>query len=120
MAKPFDFIESINDHEPVDAIKGYDQYLTNRFYSYFIDTIMYASEAATFQNIGDMPHYQYYLDSIKPKKRFTKWFKSEKIEDLEIISAYNDCSYEEARRILQILSEEQLAYIRDWYEVFHK
>ena len=115
--KPFDYINSINSHERVVIEKGYESFLTNRFFSYFVDTILYANEASGFQNMDKEINYEYYFNTIKPKKRFTKWFKSEKIDNLNMICEYYDCSISKATDILKILTEDQIAELSEWYKV---
>lgn len=115
--KPFDIINAIDKGERVDNLKKYDKFLTTRFYSYFIDTIMYSAEAAQFTNLENSAHYEYFFNAVKPKKRFSKWFKSEKDENAKIVAEYYDCSYSSAMDILKILTEEQLSYINEWYKI---
>jgi hypothetical protein len=113
LSNPFKHINAISNHEKQEIDESYNQFLINRFFSYHIDTILYAAEAASFcQDIDNSLHREYYLNSVKKRKRYSKWYKSEKEENLEIISEYYNCSINKAMDILRILSEEQLEYLK--------
>jgi hypothetical protein len=121
MAKnPFDFVTSINNHVRIDLDKQYDQFLVTRHFSHFIDSVMYAHEAATFNNMKNDLHYDYLFNSIGKKNRYLKWPKSVKDEEIEVISEYYDCSYEKAKELKTVLSEEAMNYIREWNQAIRK
>lgn len=56
--------------------------------------------------------YGFYLYSIKPKKRYTKWSKQTKDESLQLIQKHYNISLEKAQTYLQILTEEQIEEIK--------
>ena len=117
LLKPFEHIAALSNRQETELDKGYDKYLTDRFFSYHVDTILYAAEAASFSK--DIPkefHKDFYFNSTKGRKRYSKWFKSEADENIKIISEYYDCSINHAADTLKILTEEQLQYIKEWYE----
>lgn len=115
MSGAFDYIESINNHNKKTLGSDYNAFLTTKFFSYFIDTIHYANEANRFRPLGneDM-HYTYLFNTVKKKKRFTKWYKTEKDVDIETISTYYDCSLAKAKEYKELLSVEQINKISEW------
>ena len=82
MSKPFDYVTSINstkknmmrDSENDElSEKGYEPWLTNTALSYFPDTILYANEMNTYHQLEKRPQYEYLINTIRPKKRWSKW-----------------------------------------------
>ena len=57
--------------------------------------------------------FEFFLNSIRKRKRFSKWFKKEENENLDIIMSHYDYSYEKARQVLSLFNEEQLQQLRD-------
>jgi hypothetical protein len=57
--------------------------------------------------------FDYLLNNIRKKRRYSKWLKPEKLQNVELVKEYYGFSYEKAKDALRILSENQLAYIID-------
>ena len=84
--KPFDYVNSINftkknlmKNTANDELaeKGYAPFLTNKSLSYFTDTILYANEMNRYHFLDKKLQYEFYLNSLRKKKRFAKWAKAE-------------------------------------------
>jgi len=110
---PFDFINEINDTKEqiiVDDIteKAYNPFLTNRQLSYFYDTTLLANEMNIKHQIDHKLQFDFLLNTVRRKKRFSKWFKQEQQRDVEVVKEYYGYSNEKARNALKLLSEEQL------------
>ena len=56
--------------------------------------------------------YDFYINSLKPRKRFTPWFKKETLEHLELVKEYYGYSHNKALEALQILTTDQLEIIK--------
>ena len=56
--------------------------------------------------------FDFLLNSIRPRKRFTKWAKAKKIKDIEYVKEYYGYSNEKAKSALDILDDEQLETIK--------
>ena len=119
--KPFDYINSINftkknlmkgSENDELAEKGYVPYITNKTLSYFTDTLLYANEMNRYHFLDNRLQYEFYLNSIRKKKRFAKWAKADKNNDIEMISQYYQCSPTKAISALSILTSEQLKEIQ--------
>jgi flavorubredoxin len=59
------------------------------------------------------PQFAYLLNSIRPRKRYSKWFKQEKIEKLDIVSEYFGYSKSKAKDIIEILTDDQIKIIKE-------
>lgn len=118
---PFDFINAINQSKkdlirdsenPELAEKLYKPFVVNKGLSYFVDTIMYANEMNRAHNLDNMLQNDYYLNSIRPKKRFGKWHKRIDNDSIEVIQEYYKVSYSKAVEISNVLTEEQINLIK--------
>lgn len=110
---PFDFIKAINETKEnliVDELseKDYVPYIVNKGLSYFPDTILYSNEMNRLHLLDSKVQFQYLLNSIRPRKRFSKWYKNELTEDLKVISEYFGYSYTKAKQIQNLISSDQL------------
>jgi hypothetical protein len=56
--------------------------------------------------------FEYYLNSIRPMKRYAKWVKRVDDENLEIVKQYYGYSNKKAKQALSILSKSQLNIIK--------
>ncbi len=120
---PFDFINAINQTKDANIIKepqaekDYKAFIINRGLAYFPDTVLQANE----MNRRPWTHrdwqFSFLLNSITKKKRFSKWAeKMPKNEDLDLVMQYYDYSKQKAMAVLNILTPEQLAMIKQKFE----
>ena len=118
---PFDFVTAINtskkdlirnSENPVLAEKSYSPFLTNRALSYFVDTILYANEVNRANHIDFILQNDYYLNSIRVSKRFSKWAKPVEDSDIESIREYYKVNDNRALEISRLLSREQIDHIK--------
>ena len=56
--------------------------------------------------------YDFLLNSLRKKRRFSPWLKKEKISDLDAVKKYYRYSDEKAQQTLRILTKDQIAYIK--------
>jgi hypothetical protein len=61
--------------------------------------------------------YSFYLNSLRKKKRFSPWFRKDKVTDLECVKQYYGYSNEKASQALKILSKEQINFIKQKLEI---
>ena len=118
---PFDYVNAINDTKKnlmvgTDndelAEKGYIPFMVNKSLSYFIDTILYANEINEYAHIDNKLQFEYYLNGILKKKRFSKWAKKEKSDDLDIICEYYGCNYTRAAEIHKIINKTNIDFMK--------
>lgn len=113
-----DWLNSINttknniiDENP-DAVKEYAPYIINRCMSGHLDTILLANEMNINGQLDKKLQYDFFINIVRPRKRFSPWLKKEKIESLEIIKQYYGYSEEKAKSALKILSQDQIDFIK--------
>jgi hypothetical protein len=121
MSNPFEYVSSIT-YNKTDmmtgtendelAESGYNPYLTNKSLSYFPDTLLYANEINVLNHIDNKLQYSYLLNSIRPKKRFSKWVKKQEDIDIEAIKEYYKYSTAKAEAALSLLSPQQINEIK--------
>jgi hypothetical protein len=121
MANPFDYVNAINyskedlmtgteNDELAEA--GYVPFLTNRSLSNFPDTILYANEMNARHNLDNKLQFHYLINSIRPKKRFSKWAKRQDSEDFEAVKEYFKYNNTKTEQALQLLSPDQIKTIK--------
>ena len=120
--KPFDYVTSVSynkknmmrDTENDElAESGYQPYLSNKALSYQVDSLFHSNEMNMNHHIDNILQYEYFLNTLRPKRRFAKWVKAEDNDDLEAIKLYFGYSNKKAEQTLSILSSEQIRIIKD-------
>lgn len=118
-----DWLNSINqtkknllDEDP-NLEKEYPPYIVNKCLSGSIDCIMFVNELNMNHSLGKKLQYDFLINTVRTKKRFSPWMKKEKIKDLEYVKSYYGYSTEKAEQALRILSEEQIDFIKQKLDV---
>ena len=114
-----DYLNAINykkddlmDGEDLFWEKKYPTYIVNKALSSFPECLLYANEMNKMHHLDKKLQFQFFLNSIRPKKRFSKWLRSSKIKNLEYVKEYYGYSNEKARQALEILNDDQLEEIK--------
>ena len=115
---PFEIIDSINNTKKplvVDDVseKAYDAFMVNKGLSYFQDTVIFAQQMNINYHIDSKLQYDYLFNSIRKKKRYSKWFKKEKDVDIDSIKIYFNYGHRKAQEAASLLSKEQIEYIKE-------
>lgn len=120
--KPFDYLNSIN-HKKEDIIqesdnpelaeKLYPPFMVNRGLSYFTDTILFANEMNIRHQSDNKLQFDFFLNSIRKRKRFTKWFKKDQDESIDLIMSHYNYSYEKAKHVVSLFDEHQINLLRE-------
>ena len=118
---PFDFINAItynkNDLIVDDwAEKQYTPYIVNKGLSYGADTVIQANEMNSRPHLDKKLQFQFLINNIRPKKRYNKWIKAEKIESIEVIKQYYGYSTDKARQVLPLLDQSKIDLIKQKLE----
>ena len=119
----FDFLNAINDtkkdllrEDPLSE-KDYVAFMINRGLSYFPDTILYANEMNQHASIPKNWQFDFYRIGITKRKRFSKWYKQDKIEeDVKLIMTEYNYSHQKALQIMDLFSESQIKELREKYK----
>jgi Fe-S cluster assembly scaffold protein SufB len=56
--------------------------------------------------------YEFLLNSLRQRKRFSPWLRKDKISDLDYVKRYYGYSNEKASQALKLLSPEQIEFIK--------
>ena len=119
----WDMVNSVSDtkknllEEDVENIKIYEPYLVNKSLSYHNDALMYANEMNKNFFIDKDMQYNFYINILRKRKRFSSWIKKEKVDDLECIKSYYNYSNEKALQALKLLSEDQINFIKKQLDI---
>lgn len=89
------------------------QFIINRALSMSADTIFYSSEMNINYNLAPLLQYDYFINSLRKKKRFNKWAKPTKASaNLELVKTYYNYNDQRAREVLDLLSDTQIEELR--------
>lgn len=92
--------------------KNYQAYLVNKNYSNFQDTILYANEMNKYHNIDNKLQFDYLINSIRPRKRFSPWHKKTIHNDFDYVKEYYGYNNKKTEQALNILTKEQIDDIK--------
>ena len=65
-----------------------------------------------FHDTSNRMQYDFYINTVRKRKRFSPWEKKEKLENLDAIKEYYNYSTEKAQAVLKILNSKQIDYIK--------
>ena len=92
--------------------KKYPAFMVNKVLSGFQDTVILTNEMNRNHFLDRDMQFQFLLNSIRQKKRFTPFLRASKIKDIECVKEYYGYSNEKAKSALDILTNEQLKLIK--------
>ena len=96
--------------------KEYPPFIINRCMSGHLDTVMYAQEMNKYHFIDKDLQYNFYLNILRKRKRFSPWIRKDKVSDLDYVKHYYGYSNEKASQVMKILTPDQIAYIKQRLE----
>ena len=118
-----DWLNSINqtkknliDEDP-SIEKKYPSYIINRCFSGHLDAIMFANEMNRYNFLPKRMQYDFYINSVRKRKRFSPWMRKDEIDNINVIKKYYECSNERAKEIIKILNKEQVDFIKSKFEI---
>jgi predicted transcriptional regulator len=118
---PFDYVNDINYNKkniiknsdnPELAEKLYTPYLVNKALSQFSDTVRIVNEMNIHHQLDKKLQFDFLINIIRSKKRFSKWAKKQDDETLELVMQHYGYSYEKAKQVLPLLSNDQIITIK--------
>ncbi len=121
MTSPFDYVNSITTTKEnliVDDIteKAYAPYMVNRSLSNFLDTVFYSNEMNRLHGLDKKMQYDFLRLSIKKAKRFSKWAKAEKSEEIDAVKFVYHVSNEKARSYIKTMKQEDVYKVVEMYQ----
>ena len=99
-----------------DSKKQYAPFIINKCMSGHLDTVLLANEMNMTHFLDKKLQYDFYLNSVRKRKRFSPWLRKDKVKDLDVVKSYYGYSNEKASQALRILSTEQIEFIRSKLE----
>ena len=113
-----DWLNSINFtkenliEEDSTLVKEYPPFIINKCLSGHLDCVLFANEMNKYHFLDKDMQYNFYLNILRKRKRFSPWLRKEKVSDLEFVKQYYGYSNEKASQVLKILSNEQIEFIK--------
>ena len=104
--------EKLMDSEDEAWTKKYPAFIVNKCLAPFPDTIMLVNEMNVHNHLDHKLQFDFFLNSIRSRKRYTPWMKANKKTNLEYVKEYYGYSNEKAKSALNILSDEQIKAIK--------
>jgi hypothetical protein len=114
---PFDFMNAVsftkedlirNSENAELTEKQYNAYIINRGFANFQDTILHANEMNRRHGLFPAAQFDYYRGMLRKRKRFSKWPKVDKNNDLDAIQNVYQCNRTIAKMYLKVLDKDQL------------
>ena len=102
----------VKSEDPMWA-KKYPAYITNKILSAFPDTLLKANEMNRFHHLDNDIQFQFYINSIRKRKRFSPFERASKFKDIDVVKEYYGYSNDKAKDALKILSKEQINIIKE-------
>jgi hypothetical protein len=93
--------------------KKYPAFIVNKMLSGFQDTIMFVNEMNRNHFIDKDMQFQFLLNSIRPKKRYSPFLRANKLKDIECVKEYYGYSNDKAKSALDILSKDEINLIKE-------
>ena len=114
---PFEYLNAINNTKQdimVDDVaeKQYNAFMVNRGLSYFYDTVLLANEMNKRAHLDSRLQFDFFINTIRKKKRFSKWMKAEEEDNIKVVKEYYGYSNEKARQALTILNDDNIEQLK--------
>ena len=115
-----DYLKAINvskeplmDTEDEQWEKKYPSFIINKCLAPFQDTLLLVNEINQYHHLDKKLQFDFLLNSLRPRQRFTPWMKAKKLKNLEYVKEFYGYNNEKARAALTILNDEQIATIKE-------
>ena len=105
--------KNVMDSEDTMWVKKYPAFIVNKVLSGFQDTIMLVNEMNRNHFLDKDMQFQFLLNSIRSKKRYSPFLKASKLKDIECVKEYYGYNNEKAKTALDILTKKQLKLIKE-------
>lgn len=118
MMNPFDYVKAASYSKKdimVDDIaeKAYTPYIVNRALSYHLDTVLFANEMNINHNMDNRLQFDFYINTIKKRNRFSKWHKVIDDNDVDIVKSAFNYNKKRAEEVLSLLSKDQIQSLKN-------
>ena len=93
--------------------KKYPAFIINKCVAPFSDTIHLVNEMNIHHHLDSKLQFDFLLNSLRRRDRYTPWLKAKKIKNLEYVKEYYGYNNEKAKVALDILNDDQIKTIKD-------
>ena len=93
--------------------KKYPPFIVNKCLAPFPDTIFLVNEMNKHHQLDKKLQFDFLLNSLRTRKRYTPWLKASKQKNLEYVKEYYGYNNEKAKSALKILNDDQIKTIKD-------
>tara|TARA_B110000196_G_scaffold57388_1_gene47564 strand:- start:29 stop:418 length:390 start_codon:yes stop_codon:yes gene_type:complete len=93
--------------------KKYPAFIVNKLLSAFSDSIMLVNEMNRNHFIDKDMQFQFLLNSIRTKKRYSPFLRASKLKEIECVKEYYGYSNDKAKSALDILSKDEINLIKE-------
>ena len=93
--------------------KKYPAFIVNKILSGFQDCIMLINEMNRNHFVDKDMKFQFLLNSIRSKKRYSPFLRSSKLKDLDVVKEYYGYNNEKAKVALDILTKDEVKLIKE-------
>ena len=115
-----DYLNAIN-HEKTPLMdtedemweKKYSPFIINKCLAPFPDTIHLVNEMNLHNHLDSKLQFDFFLNTVRTRKRYTPWMKASKTKNLEYVKEYFGYSNEKAKSALNVLNDDQIKAIKD-------
>ena len=90
-----DYLKAINrtkeplmDDEDEQWEKKYPPFIVNKCLMPFQDTILFVNEMNQYPQLDKKLQFDFYLNSLRSRNRYTPWMKAKKLNKLEWVKEY--------------------------------
>ena len=104
--------EKLMDTEDEEWERKYSPFIVNKCLAPFPDTILLVNEINQYPNIDKKLQFDFLINSLRARKRFTPWVKAKKLDDIEYVKEFYGYNNEKAKVALTILNDDQIATIK--------
>ena len=104
--------EPLMDTEDEQWERKYPPYIVNKCVAPFQDTIMLVNEINQHPHLDKKLQFDFLINSLRPRKRYTPWVKAMKLENLEYVKEFYGYDNEKAKVALDILNDKQISAIK--------
>lgn len=104
--------ENLMDGDNPGWEKQYPAWIINKCLSHHIDTLMLANAMNMSSELPNKLQYDFFINTVRKRKRFSPWDKKVRLDDLECVKEYYGYSTQKAQAALKILNKEQIEFIK--------
>ena len=93
--------------------KKYPAFIVNKLLSAFSDTLMFVNEMNRNHFLDKDMQFQFLLNSIRTKKRYSPFLRASKLKEIECVKEYYGYSNDKAKAALDILTKDEIKIIKE-------